>query len=88
VDPLTALPAPTAQAQPRDDRDYQLEVGQVEGSGLYEVLAQQANGHRTVRRVNAEDHEAAVEALGDLGEGVRVLKSTPAGAGLGSGDLA
>jgi hypothetical protein len=66
--------------------DYQVDTGQPSvAGGLYEVLVEASNGSRTVFRVNANSHEAAVESL-DLDESAKVLKSTLAGAGLGSGD--
>jgi hypothetical protein len=53
--------------------------------GLYEVLVEEANGHRAVHRLNADSQEAAVaEVEQELAHGTEVIDFAPAGRGLGS----
>ncbi len=54
---------------------------------VWEVLSQQANGHRTVHRVRAAGRDEAERTVNDaLDGGAQVLGSALAGEGLGSGD--
>jgi hypothetical protein len=55
----------------------------------FEVLIEAVNGHRTIRRVYANDESAAVAAVqSEVNEsselGTTVIDSAPAGQGLGS----
>ncbi len=72
----------TVDAPTQADQQTRTEPGEV-----WEVLAQQANGHRTVHRVRASGRDDAERAVRDaLDAGARLLGSALAGQGLGSGD--
>ncbi|SFU04650.1 hypothetical protein SAMN05660657_05059 [Geodermatophilus amargosae] len=77
----------TADREDAADVDPQVETSGEAAGDLYEVLAEQPNGHRTVHRLRAADRGAAERAVvGDLADGTRVLGVAVAGVGLGSGD--
>ena len=71
-------PAPTPQRQ-----------AVVQSAEPFEVLIEAVNGHRTIRRVYADDESAAVAAVqAEVDEsaelGTQVIDSAPAGQGLGT----
>ncbi len=72
----------TVDAPVQSDQQTRTEPGDV-----WEVLSQQANGHRTVHRVRAAGRDEAERTVNDaLDYGARLLGSALAGQGLGSGD--